>query len=68
MTKIISFNQPRNGISGLIGFEKVVRVGFVVNAEVVTGFLCNVDVEVVVGLICFVDVEVVTGCGFVVLT
>ena len=60
MTKIISFHQPRNGIWGLVGFEKVIRVGFVVNAEVVTGFLCNVDVEVVVGLICFVDVEVVT--------
>ena len=60
MTTIISFHQPRNGIWGLVGFEKVVRVGFVVNAEVVTGFFCNVDVEVVVGLICFVDVEVVT--------
>ena len=60
MTKIISFHQPRNGISGLVGFAKVVRMGFVVNAEVVTGFLCNVDVEVVVVLICFVDVEVVT--------
>ena len=60
MTKIISFHQPRNGIWGLVGFEKVVRVGFVVNAEVVTGFLCNVDVEAVVGLICFVDVVVLT--------
>ena len=60
MTTIISFNQPRNGIWGLVGFEKVVRVGFVVNAEVVTGFLCFVDNEVVVGFICFVDVEVVT--------